>query len=133
MKDSKTSISLEKAKKMRAAFTKSDARHANGGSNTRGIWFSLEHLTALVEKLNKHKDELGIDGVRFYLAKYTKENMDELDNPKYEGYTTLVHVATVKDGSGHKDYVNEAKSFSYENRNYLCPPETGCEENPTEN
>lgn len=107
--------------------------------NTRAIWFSVERLKALVEKVEAE----GGDGIRFYFATY-----DSTYNDKSKGHTpprsywnhnTLVMTST-KDSlkEYHRDYYNDKKLGSNggingfiigttpENRGEMCPPPANC-------
>lgn len=109
--------------------------------DTRTIWFSIEKLETLV---NKIKSEGG-DGIRFYLASYDmyypkgfkKGYIPPRDN---WGYNTLIMVST-KDSLNqfHRDYytntpINGEKGKGIilglgtepENRGEICPPPADC-------
>ncbi|PAW93988.1 hypothetical protein CKK33_10970 [Mucilaginibacter sp. MD40] len=113
--------------------------------NTRAIWFSVDRLQKLV---NKIKSEGG-DGIRFYLATYdtiypARFAGGHKPAPDYWGHNTLVLVST-KDSTNkmnqkyHRDYYTDkllgnngqpSKGFIVgaepENRGELCPPPRDC-------
>jgi len=113
--------------------------------NSRTIWFGIDRLQAMVNKIKAE----GGDGVRFYLATYDTVYhpngiYNHVPDRKYWGYNTLVMVST-KDSihKFHRDYYgnsidpssnskSDSKGFilgvgtSPENRGEMCPPPSNC-------
>jgi len=103
--------------------------------DTRCVWFSIDQLALLVEKIKREKG----DGIRFYFAAYdslkktdTKDIKDE-----YKNYSTLIMVSTRTDSvtKAHVDYYRDLLSKSKngsiimaipENQGELCPPPAHC-------
>lgn len=114
--------------------------------NSRSIWFGIDRLQTLLDKI---KSENG-DGIRFYFATYdtvyNNKVIGGIIPPRdYWGYNTLVMVST-KDSTNqanekfHRDYytskpVGSSKTVSGfivgsppENRGEMCPPPKKCNE-----
>ena len=113
--------------------------------NSRTIWFGIDRLQAMVNKIKAE----GGDGVRFYLATYDtvytpNSKHNHIPERKYWGHTTLVMVST-KDSLNkfHRDYYSNSidpssnsksnsKGFilgvgsAPENRGEMCPPPSNC-------
>lgn len=101
--------------------------------DTRCVWFNIDQLRALVNRVDKEKG----DGIRFYLAAYDSVKMPALSKVKdiYLNYGTLVMVSTRADSAGrHIDYyknlLGQKKGVIItavpENQGELCPPPAHC-------
>jgi hypothetical protein len=112
--------------------------------NSRTIWFGIDRLQAMVNKIKAE----GGDGVRFYLATYDSvytpnDKFGHIPARKYWGHTTLVMVSTKDSLKFHRDYYgnnidptsnskSDSKGFilsvgtSPENRGEMCPPPSNC-------
>jgi hypothetical protein len=119
--------------------------------NSRTIWFGIDRLQAMVNKIKAE----GGDGVRFYLATYDtvynpNDKYGHIPERKYWGHTTLVMVSTKDSVSAkdtlhrfHRDYygnnidpTSNSKSGSKgfilgvgstpENNGEMCPPPSNC-------
>lgn len=112
--------------------------------NSRTIWFGIDRLQAMVNKIKAE----GGDGVRFYLATYDSVytpngKFTHIPERKYWGHTTLVMVSTKDSLKFHRDYYgnsidpssnskSDPKGFilsvgtSPENRGEMCPPPSNC-------
>ncbi len=112
--------------------------------NSRTIWFGIDRLQAMVNKIKAE----GGDGVRFYLATYDtvytpNGKFGHIPARKYWGHTTLVMVSTKDSLKFHRDYYgnsidpssnskSDPKGFilsvgtSPENRGEMCPPPSNC-------
>ena len=112
--------------------------------NSRTIWFGIDRLQAMVNKIKAE----GGDGVRFYLATYDtvytpNSKHNHIPERKYWGHTTLVMVSTKDSLKFHRDYYgnsidpssnskSDPKGFilsvgtSPENRGEMCPPPSNC-------
>lgn len=104
--------------------------------DTRAVWFGIERLKALVNKIEAE----GGDGIRFYYAAYDsvykgKTNAHTPIKP-YWNHNTLIMVST-RDSSGiHKDYYTDFKlngkfkgfiiTATPENKGEMCPPPVDC-------
>ncbi|THU38341.1 hypothetical protein FAM09_16835 [Niastella caeni] len=111
-----------------------------GFFDTRCVWFSIEQLDTLVQKI-KHENG---DGIRFYLAAYDKDSAIH-NKSVYRNHSTLVMVSTF-DTVVIRDSKREHKHWDYygksangidagailttdpENRGELCPPPATCGE-----
>ncbi|WP_158989095.1 hypothetical protein [Mucilaginibacter sp. L196] len=112
--------------------------------NSRTIWFGIDRLQAMVNKIKAE----GGDGVRFYLATYDtvytpNSKHNHIPERKYWGHTTLVMVSTKDSLKFHRDYYSnsidpssnsksDSKGFilgvgsAPENRGEMCPPPSNC-------
>ncbi len=105
--------------------------------NTRAVWFSVERMKALVEKIEAE----GGDGIRFYYATYDSVYDRTRKNPppkSYWDHNTLIMVSTKDSLKYHRDYYNDRRvghgngkngfivgAFP-ENRGEMCPPPANC-------
>lgn len=104
--------------------------------DTRAVWFGIDRLKALVEKIEAE----GGDGIRFYYAAYDSVYNGKTDShtpiKPYWNHNTLIMVST-KDSSGiHKDYYTDFKlngkfkgfiiTARPENKGEMCPPPVDC-------
>jgi len=104
-------------------------------SDTRCVWFSSKQLEALLARVRNE----GGNGVRFYMATYDKEALNDVKcREKYRDYSTLVMVSTrdsisPKGDTLHFDYFNKSGKLkgailtaTPENQGELCPPPSNC-------
>lgn len=94
--------------------------------NSRSVWFPVEQLSTLVDKLEQE----GGDGLRIYFAAYDStytQGQAHVPPPEYWGYNTVLLVSTrdsVANGQHyHRDYYGSA---AIENFGSLCPPPKDC-------
>ena len=127
-----------------AGTVKDDAIDKTKGlPDTRCIWFGVDRLDSLVQKIKKEHG----DGIRFYLATYDTaydgSKKGHIPSKDYWGYNTLVMVST-KDSlknnqKYHWDYYNNITASGQapqgfivcatpENSGELCPPPANCNE-----
>jgi len=100
-----------------------------GFNDTRCVWFGIDQLDSLVQKVKSEKG----DGIRFYLAVYDRDSAFH-NNNLFRDHITLVMVSTARDARGkHVDYYNEIANgkgaiitATPENQGELCPPPTNC-------
>lgn len=103
--------------------------------DTRSVWFSIEQLSALVDKIKREKG----DGIRFYFAAYDSLKKEDTKDIKdqYQNYSTLIMVSTKEDSlsKAHMDYYKDVPSKGSkgaiimsvpENQGELCPPPANC-------
>ncbi len=108
-----------------------------GTEGTRCIWFDIDRLDSLVEKIR----EEGGSGIRFYLAAYDAryDTLKVKHHPRkaYWGYNTLIMVSTRNINGINRDYYTNLKGTGEktghivlmtdpENRGEICPPPANC-------
>ncbi len=72
--------------------------------NTKCVWFSIEVLSAMMEKLRSPASvSAGVDGLRIYYAQYTAGTVP-FNRQEDIGRNTLILVSTIADGDSHQDY-----------------------------
>ena len=134
----KDTIDVETAKRLIKNFDPRTFKKPDVGFfDTRCVWFSIEQLGGLIEKI---KSENG-DGVRFYLAAYDENSTPYNFKPDYRDHSTLIMVSTKdsvifindpqKRDTLHVDYFyNHGKGVilttTPENQGELCPPPNPC-------
>ncbi len=106
-------ISKEIAKQMVKAYAVEGLKSPK--SYTKAVWFSVDQILAMAEKLKESK----ADGLRIYFAKYTEAASKE-STEDYNGRNTVLLVPTNSVDGDHEDDTDQI-----ENRGRLCPDMCG--------